>query len=140
MTFMPDARLRRRAHPDPPSRTVPATPAPAAFRKSLRVRVLFTPPSPGCAPEAIIVIDERPGYAGMPVRDSRTVELPRYFQRQRSHARMPTTGEIGETAMAKRRRFVPGHSRMRVTGASFAEEPAVGAFWLRVVGRLPDDR
>jgi hypothetical protein len=53
---------------------------------------------------------------------------------------MPTTGEIGETAMAKRRRFVPGHSRMRVTGASFAEEPAVGAFWLRVVGRLPDDR
>jgi hypothetical protein len=60
ITFIPGARLRGRSHP--PSRTVPATPAPAAFRKSLRVRVLFIPPSPECTQEAIIVIDERPGY------------------------------------------------------------------------------
>jgi hypothetical protein len=74
MTFIPDARFRGRAHP--PSRTVPATPAPATFRKSLRVRVLFTPPSPKCTPEAIIVIDECPGYAGQRSRRSNFSLLP----------------------------------------------------------------
>jgi hypothetical protein len=67
MTFIPSPLPE--PHPDPPSKAAPATPVLATFRKSLRVRVLFTPSPPERTPEAIIVAAGRSGYLGQTALD-----------------------------------------------------------------------